>query len=244
MINLIEIYTNKYRNRPATNSAQAQPKRVCTSPQTVSQPIQTELMKHLIITICSLFVLASCANSENHKESDLIDEYKLIEIDSYNFRRAYHGQDTLSGRELDVFMNRNPEPNEHYTNSDSHSFYKQLTEIGLFQHGNLNMNEVDTLPDQFNYQISPNKFFKVKTRLLEDPKEVKTPSYELTFKDQNKIVLIDTLKFDWPPDVTFFKTDLDKDGVEELLSIFRWYIVNGDNFDLKIYKLRKVASNI
>jgi hypothetical protein len=73
---------------------------------------------------------------------------------------------------------------------------------------------------------------------------VKTPSYELTFKDQNKIVLIDTLKFDWPPDVTFFKTDLDKDGVEELLSIFRWYIVNGDNFDLKIYKLRKVASNI
>lgn len=70
-----------------------------------------------------------------------------------------------------------------------------------------------------------------------------TPSYELTFYDLNKIVLIDTLKFDWPPDVTFFKSDLDKDGEEELLSIFRWYIVNGDNFDLKIYKLRKVPSN-
>ena len=27
MINLIEIYTNKYRNRPATNSAQAQPEK-------------------------------------------------------------------------------------------------------------------------------------------------------------------------------------------------------------------------
>jgi hypothetical protein len=27
MINLIEIYTNKYRNHPATNSAQAQPEK-------------------------------------------------------------------------------------------------------------------------------------------------------------------------------------------------------------------------
>ena len=27
MINLTEIYTNKYRNRPATNSAQAQPEK-------------------------------------------------------------------------------------------------------------------------------------------------------------------------------------------------------------------------
>jgi hypothetical protein len=200
-------------------------------------------MKNLIITICSILALASCSNSENQKESEISDEYKLIEIDSYSFRRAYHGHDTLKGVDLDLFMNRNPEPNENYTNSESHSFYKQLTEIGLFQHGNLNINEVDTLPNQFNYQLSPNKFFKVKTRLLEDPKEVKTPSYELTFKDHNKTVLIDTLKFDWPPDVTFFKTDLDKDGVEELLSIFRWYIVNGDNFDLKVYKLRKVPSN-
>jgi SET domain-containing protein len=200
-------------------------------------------MKNLILTICSLLVLAACSNSENQKDSELIDEYKLIEIDSYSFRRAYHGHDTLKAGDLDLFMNRNPEPNENYTNSESHSFYKQLTEIGLFQHGNLNINEVDTLPNQFNYQLSPNKFFKVKTRLLEDPKEVETPSYELTFNDLNKIVLIDTLKFDWPPDVTFFKTDLDKDGVEELLSIFRWYIVNGDNFDLKVYKLRKVPSN-
>jgi hypothetical protein len=200
-------------------------------------------MKNLILTICSLLVLASCYNSENQKDSELIDEYKLKEIDSYSFRRAYHGHDTIKGGDLDLFMNRNPEPNVNYTNSESHSFYKQLTEIGLFQHGNLNINEVDTLPNQFNYQLSPNKFFKVKTRLLEDPKEVETPSYELTFNDLNKIVLIDTLKFDWPPDVTFFKTDLDKDGEEELLSIFRWYIVNGDNFDLKIYKLRKVPSN-
>ena len=76
--------------------------------------------------------------------------------------------------------------------------------------------------------------------MLEDPKQVKTPSYELTFIDGNTSILIDTLEFDWPPDVTFIKVDLDEDGTEEILSIFRWYIVNGDNFDLKIYKLKKL----
>ena len=41
MINLIEIYTNKYRNRPATNSAQAQPEkgvRLCAERQAVKKP--------------------------------------------------------------------------------------------------------------------------------------------------------------------------------------------------------------
>jgi hypothetical protein len=68
---------------------------------------------------------------------------------------------------------------------------------------------------------------------------VDSPSYILTFMDKKTIVSIDTLKFDWPADVTFFKLDFDQDGSDELLSIYRWYIVNGDNFDIKIYKLKK-----
>ncbi|MBL7896902.1 MAG: hypothetical protein JNJ99_00115 [Crocinitomicaceae bacterium] len=199
-------------------------------------------MRNLVIIICSLLVLASCYLSESQEKIESFDEsdkYELIEIDSYGFRRAYHGHDTLTGDELDLFMNRNPEPNEDYTSSDNHPLFSELTTVGLIKDGNLNITELDTLPEQFDYQFSHNNFFKVKTRLLEDPKEVKTPSYELTFMDENKSVLIDTLEFDWPPDVTFIKTDLDKDGTEELLSIYRWYIVNGDNFDLKIYKLKK-----
>lgn len=199
-------------------------------------------MRNLVIIICSLLVLASCYLSESQEKIESFDEsdkYELIEIDSYGFRRAYHGHDTLTGDELELFMNRNPEPNEDYTSSDNHPLFSELTTVGLIKDGNLNITELDTLPEQFDYQFSHNNFFKVKTRLLEDPKEVKTPSYELTFIDENKSVLIDTLEFDWPPDVTFIKTDLDKDGTEELLSIYRWYIVNGDNFDLKIYKVKK-----
>jgi hypothetical protein len=44
MINLIEISSNKYRNRPATNSARAQSEkgmRLCAERQ--GQPLQTKL---------------------------------------------------------------------------------------------------------------------------------------------------------------------------------------------------------
>ncbi|GEM_PF-3992964 len=103
----------------------------------------------------------------------------------------------------------------------------------------MNIADLDTLPGQFNYQVSHNIFFTVRSKLLEDPKKVKTPSYELTFMYKEKTLLIDTLEFDWPADVSFLKSDIDKDGTEELISVFRSYIVNGDNFDLKIYKLKK-----
>ena len=37
------------------------------------------------------------------------------------------------------------------------------------------------------------------------------------------------------------KLDLNEDGCEELISIDRWYILNGDNFDIKIYSLKNLA---
>lgn len=199
-------------------------------------------MRNLVIIICSLLFIASCSERENKKKVESYDEsdkYELVEIDSYGFRRAYHGHDTLAGDELDLFMNRNPEPDENYTSSNNHPLFNELSKEDLIKDGSLNITVLDTLPEQFNYQISVNNFFKVKTRLLEAPREVKTPSYELAFMDNNQSFLTDTLEFDWPPDVTFTKADLDKDGTEEILSIFRWYFVNGDNFDLKIYKLKK-----
>ncbi len=207
------------------------------------EPIDKLFMRKLVIIICPLLLLASCSELENQENIESLNEtnkYELIEIDSYGFRRAYHGHDTLADSELDLFMNRNPEPNQVYTSSDNHPFFNELSKVGLIKQGNLNITALDTLPEQFNYQFSHNNFFKVKTKLLEDPKQVKTPSYELTFIDGNTSILIDTLEFDWPPDVTFIKVDLDEDGTEEILSIFRWYIVNGDNFDLKIYKLKKL----
>ena len=201
-----------------------------------------KIMSRFIVLFCSLFILYACSNQEKLKVVKLKVEkyqYKLVEIDSFSFRRAYHDQDTLAGEEWERFMNRNPEPNELSVYTKSHPFEKQLSEIGLFKDGNLNLKEIDTLSDQFTFQVAKNKFFKVKTNYLDDPKMVDSPSYILTFMDKKTIVSIDTLEFDWPADVTFIKLDIDQDGMAELLSIYRWYIVNGDNFDVRIYRLKK-----
>lgn len=199
-------------------------------------------MNRFIVLFSSLFILYSCTNQEKHKTVKLKAEkfqYKLVEIDSYSFRRAYHEHETFDGEKLESYMNRNPEPNLVYTDSKSHPFEKKLSEIGLFKDGNLNLKEIDTLPDQYTFQIAKNNFFKVKTNYLDDPKMVESPSYILTFMDKKTIVSIDTLEFDWPADVAFIRLDIDQDGSDELLSIYSWYIVNGDNFDIKIYRLKK-----
>lgn len=195
------------------------------------------------MAICAYLALASSAVSGEqpvHVVNSTHYDFALMELDSYSFRRAYHGHDTLSGEDLEVFMNRNPE-GEDYSNSREHALYAALCKTRLFLDGNLNLTEIDTLPEDFSLQFSPGHFCRVKTTLLQDPKAVKTPGYELTFTEKNKVILIDTLEFAWPPDVTFMKTDLDEDGTEELISIFRWYIINGDNFDVKIYNLSSLT---
>jgi hypothetical protein len=202
-----------------------------------------KIMSRFIVLYCSLFIFYSCSNQEKQKVVKLKVEkydYKLVEIDSCSFRRAYHKYETFEGEKLENYMNRNPEPNEFIMlPKKSHPFEKQLSEIGLFKDGNLNLKEIDTLSDQFTFQVAKNKFFKVKTNYLDDPKMVDSPSYILTFMDKKTIVSIDTLEFDWPADVTFIKLDINQDGSDEFLSIYRWYIVNGDNFDIKIYRLKK-----
>lgn len=199
-------------------------------------------MNRIILLFSTFFILYSCSNNEKLKVVKLKAEkfqYKLEEIDSYSFRRAYHEHETFEGEKLESYMNRNPEPNELSVYTKSHPFEKKLCEIGFFKDGNLNLKEIDTLPDQFTFQIAKNNFLKVKTNYLDDPKMVESPSYILTFMDKKTIVSIDTLEFDWPADVTFIKLDIDQDGCDELLSIYSWYIVNGDNFDIKIYRLKK-----
>ncbi|OFZ12516.1 MAG: hypothetical protein A3D92_16160 [Bacteroidetes bacterium RIFCSPHIGHO2_02_FULL_44_7] len=190
----------------------------------------------------SSFLLACTAKSQTDPgEADPNQaSYELVELDAYSFRRAYHDQEGLKEAELEAFMNRNPEAMYLFTNENQHAaLFALLTEHKILVDGDLNLQLVDSLPEPTTYQFSKSKELQLETRLLEDPKQVKTPSYELTFRDNEKIVLIDTLPFDWPPDVQFFTMDLNKDGKEELFTVFHWYIINGDNYDVHIYELRE-----
>ncbi len=201
-------------------------------------------MKHLYILLYLpiLFFACSDGNQSSHTPTPLNtneSKYELVRVDSFQFRRAYHGHEELSGSKLEVFLNRNPEPNDDYSTVGNHPFYSQLIEHKIILDANLNLNQIDTLPNNFEYTFSPEVTFSVKKKNLEYTEELDLPSYELTFNNGNDIVLVDTLGFGFPPDVIFFIRDLNKDGKQEFLTVYRNYIVNGDNFDLDIYELKK-----
>lgn len=193
-------------------------------------------MKYYLIVLLAVLFQSCSSSTKTDKE---VNAPELVLVDSYMFRRAYHGHDTLQGKEYDVFMNRNPEGSSDHSNSKEHPLYKDLVRNKIIEDGNLNLSQIDTLPEQFEYQVSPKRRLQVEFQLLEDPEVVDAPSYILTFKEKNKTILIDTLAFGFPPDVTFLTRDLNSDGKEELLAIFQWYIVNGDNYDLTIYELKE-----
>lgn len=195
----------------------------------------------MIRFLVAIFLLIVCSNSssiEKDFQSKKNGTLSFSRVDSYMFRRAYHGHDNLEGAALDIFMNRNPEPAEDFTFSEEHPMYNYLCDWGLFEDGDLNINDIDTLPDQFELKGPNKRIFNVETDYIEDLNE-KSPFYELTFTENDSLVLKDTLWFEWPPDVVFLKKDIDNDGSEELLSIYRHYIINGDNFDVGIYSLKE-----
>lgn len=204
------------------------------------------LKSTLLLIVAFVFLLAcSQSNKEDRtQETDSnstdisIDKLQLVKIDGYQFRRAYHGHEFLEGEALTTFMNRNPESSWNYEDSLHKPYYSLLIQKGIILDGNLNISNLDTLPDSFDYQISKGRTVQVRTEYTDSPSRVSQPAYILSFYEKEKKFRADTFYYENPADVTFYLYDLNQDGKDEILSIYRWYIINGDNFDVDIHELR------
>lgn len=188
--------------------------------------IQSTIILFFILTIFS-------CQTPIHKK-----EYKLTLLDSYDFRRNYFGIEELTGKSLDSFTNRNPEQCHKCQEGQQEKLYDDLVKSKIIQNKTLNLSQFDTLPNSFIYNFSKSTKFNAKINNLEYAEGIiETPSFSLTFKNKERIVLKDTLIFDFPPDVIFSIFDLNDDGKDELCTLFRNYIINGDNYYLDIYAL-------
>ncbi|MDB2656541.1 hypothetical protein N9Y60_00650 [Crocinitomicaceae bacterium] len=173
------------------------------------------------------------------EESTSLEEFRLVKTDHYDFRRAYHGHHLLEGAERDTFMTRNPESCWDYKDSLNKRYYNLLIKDGFIRDGSLNLSALDTLPDTFKYQVDKLRNVSVTSEYTNYLDTLIQPSYILTFSENENPFLSDTLLYDMPSDVTFYKRDLNRDGKEEIISIYRWYIINGDNYEVDIYELRQ-----
>jgi len=166
--------------------------------------------------------------------------YHLVKRDSFLFRRAYHDHHLMDGTARDSFMNRNPDLISAFDNEVKNDLYKDLIHQGFIRNGALNLQAIDTLPGQFRYHFSKNHTMQVNKEMLEPKNGSELFSYTLSFYDHHQKILTDTLFFDFPPDVTFILTDLNNDGKNEIGTLYKWYIINGDNYELQFYELQVI----
>lgn len=165
-------------------------------------------------------------------KSERQKNYDLKQLDAYSFRRNYFGSDTLAGKELDKFMNRNPVQSFEYK-SKKGSFYDKLTQNGIINDKELILNKLDSLPDDFTYKTS-NRNIKL---YISYPDSFETEGLILSFRENQAIFHTDTLLFSNPTTVSYSTMDLNNNGTDELYMLYKNYAVNGDNYELSIYEL-------
>ncbi len=183
-------------------------------------------MKIIYLFFFFIAILIFSCKSESQKN------YTLKQLDAYSFRRNYFGSDTLTGRALDKFMNRNPVQNLQYKTQKG-KFYDILTQHKIISNEELFLNKLDSLPDYFTYKVS-NKNTKL---LISYPESFETEGLILNFREKQTIFHIDTLLFSNPTTVTYSTLDLNNNGTDELYMLYKNYAVNGDNYELSIYEL-------
>lgn len=165
-----------------------------------------------------LLLLLGCKKNESLKNMT------LTKIENLSFRRSYAGHEYLTDKQLDSLYMTNP---------------VSLYEIKANVLTQLNKNKIligkGLIVDSFKKNLHK--------RMLSEKIEI---NYSYDFKQSNSIdILIKKgnekikkhIDFDRKHLIGVNYVDLDKDNIEEIIILENFYIMNGDNFELSIYKL-------
>jgi hypothetical protein len=183
--------------------------------------------------VVNIVLLLVVVKAKEYFKSPENKEYILTELGSYDFRRNYFGSEDMKGDSLDSFMNRNPE-GAGFTITH---YYDALVENQILVNNCLNLSKLDTLLDSFVYNYSNEIQMNVQVESLQYSKPYNKIGYVLNFNQDSNLILADTLEYNYPNDVIFNTIDINKDGKDELFALYRYYAINGDNYELTIYNL-------
>ena len=193
---------------------------------------------------CLLLLILGCNNTETKKNivtppnvNLKKDSLKLVERDKFSFRRSYIYSEEIYNNEKqrNKLDNRNPENNS--TESKNSKYYLGMKKLGMFDNRDKlvlkKWNEIKSF-DKNGQKINFNnkKFITYITYLKGGEFLLKVNN------NKGKSVLENKLEYDLPPDVAFLIEDLDGNGNDEIISFYKWYFTNGDNYDIKVYELK------
>jgi hypothetical protein len=196
--------------------------------------------------ILIILILVGCSSKKDKsskdetvekKENKSKFEFEIKQLNYLKFRRNYfYDEKTYQNKKLrDKLDNRNPEG----MNVDT-ALLKKF-DIGFKKLNLLDSN--GNLKLKIWGKISKNKLETIKVNGLEYLLGLNYDNdyvYDIKIrKYDSMLVAKNNFKFQFPPDVTFYVYDLDNDKNDEIISMYHWYIINGDNYDFNVYEISK-----
>ncbi|MFT3911360.1 MAG: hypothetical protein QM737_18200 [Ferruginibacter sp.] len=196
--------------------------------------------------ILIILFLANCSpkkdqslNSEKIEKTERKPEFNfdIIQFDYIQFRRNYfYGEETYKNKKLiEKLNNRNPERINGQGN-----FLKKFDigfdSLNLFDgEGNFNIKVWEKIS-----KTNPKKIKIGGNDYLLSIKCDNEEGFDFEIKTHNNLILTKKhFRFGFPPDVSFYVYDFDNDNQDEIISMYHWYIINGDNYDFNIYEISK-----
>jgi len=153
----------------------------------------------------------------------------IKEIESINFRRTYVGHENLSDKELDKLYKSNPSLETYDIDS---GIVNELNDSGLLKKTELILHHFE------------NK--KLTKEYLDDKNEILIAcKYDSLSISKIDITIGNgaeknhkALDFGGDHIIGIILKDVDDDDIKEILILTNYYVMNGDNFQLKIFKYK------
>ena len=150
----------------------------------------------------------------------------LTQIENLSFRRSYAGHENLTDKQLDSLYETNPIP----LSKIKPNLLKQLNKNKILNKEGL---VVECFKDSLDKKMLNRK---IEINYSYDFK-ISNSINILIKKDNNKIKK--HIDFDDTHFIGIKYVDLDNDNIEEILILENFYVMNGDNFELLIFKLNQ-----
>lgn len=189
------------------------------------------LFKGTLFLLIASTLLFSCKEENKRtntiiQSSDTSKKKAINKIGELLFRISYSGHDTMSNSELEKLLKSNP-----WNIDGKDSGIKKLLEAkGLIKDDELLLSKFK-ITEKNKFELESKTRNKITATLNHDG----FGHYKLFVQNGNQS---DSLTIDNLGDLYFKVEDVVIGGHEELIIVVKYYIVNGDNFVLRVYEIR------
>ena len=190
-------------------------------------------MKKFLVVILLIFL--SCKNETKIESVEKKHISRIDTLTEISFRRSYVDHQNLTKKELDELYKSNPYLEDYTIYKQKPKLFNELKKIKVLKG---NDNDISLYTNRFE------DIYSKDVKYLDSGKKISF-KYSSDFTKSNSIEIqilknnvLTKQKVDFGSDnfIGMILEDIDNDGVKEILILLNFYVMNGDNYILTIYK--------